>query len=221
MKIVEQLADIIRRGEFIEGQQLPTEHELARSLRVSRTSLREALVVLEMLGLIETRHGQGRFVRADQEAPFLHLNSVHIGEDESPFVLLEARKAFEPGVAALAATARTEEDVSRMQRILESGETHRRDVNQRTKADRLLHRAVAAATHNPLVQCIGEFLTDFMVEALWLALDRAAERIPGRLEEGWAEHRAICEAIEAEDADGACRAVLDHLTRVEQAMVEG
>jgi len=219
-RIVERLADMIQGGQLAEGQQLPSERELAAGLQVSRMSLREALVVLEMMGLIETRHGQGRFVRRADESSPLSLDASQTPENESPFTLLRARRCLEPSIAALAAIERTVGDLSNMRSILDTAAAHVDDREQRSRGDHLLHRALADATHNHLMQTCGEYLCDFMGEALWRALDAAAEEIPGRLEEGWAEHRAIYEAIEAQDAEGAFRTVADHLTRVEQAMLQ-
>jgi GntR family transcriptional repressor for pyruvate dehydrogenase complex len=220
MEIVDQLTDMILRGAFAEGEQLPSERELAEQLQVGRGSLREALSVLKMMGLIETKHGQGRYVHVTNErASLLHFGSTRLGEEESPFALLEARRALEPGIAAMAAKARSEDDLLKLRGILESAETRLHDTEHRTAADRLLHKTVAEATHNHLIQAVQEFLCDFMGEALWDALDKTAEEIPGRPQQGWVEHRAICEAIKAQDAGGASEAAFDHLRSVEGAML--
>ena len=220
LRIVEQLTAMIEAGQFAAGEQLPTERELAAGLDVSRMSLREALVVLETMGLIETRHGHGRFVRAADGSSLVRPDSSRIAESESPFTLLQARRSLEPAIAARAASERTAKDLSDMRSILERAEAHRDDTEERSNGDRLLHKAIARATHNHLLQACGDFLCDFMGQALWRALDAAAERTPGRLVEEFAEHRAILAAIEGRSPEEAFHKVDGHLMRVEQAMLQ-
>src|SRR5204863_7574961 len=98
-QIADQLAQLIARGEFPAGTRLPAERELAVSLGVSRTSVREAIISLEMSGLVEVRVGTGIFVTSQNAA--VHGNSVDSGP--GPFELLDARKLIEGEIAALAA----------------------------------------------------------------------------------------------------------------------
>ncbi len=219
VEIVDQLVDLIVHGQLTQGQQLPSERELTERLGVSRMSLREALIALEIMGLIETRHGQGRFVRfVDKRAPLLQFDSLLFGE-ESPFALLQARKILEPGAAALAARVQTEEAISRIGGALELGESNLSDVALRSKADRLFHRAIAEATQNAVIEAVMGFICELMGQKLWQALDYTAEAVVNRLLEFWVQHRAIYEAIRARDEQGASRAMLDHLEEVEKGMM--
>ena len=94
-QIAERLADDIRSGVLAPGERLPSERDLARTLEVSRASVREALASLALQGVVETRHGAGTFV--------VGLPPSEPPHDASPSAVLEARLALEPAVARLAA----------------------------------------------------------------------------------------------------------------------
>jgi len=219
LEIVDQLADLITRGEFAPGQQLPSERELVDKLRVSRASLREALIALEIMGLIETKHGQGRFVRSDEGAPLLQFDSATLVGEESPFALLEARKILEPGIAALAARVRSGKDLPRIRYALELAEANLDDRGLRDQADRLFDLAIAAATKNPVIETIMELISRIKTQKLWSALEGTARKIPGEAQMQWAQHRAIYEAIKAKDEEDASRRMLEHLEEVERSML--
>ena len=109
-QIADQLAQLIASGEFAVGSRLPAERELAASLGVSRTSVREAIISLEMSGLVEVRVGTGIFVTPRPETAPRQSRDAGPG----PFELLAARKLVEGEVAALAASAATEDDAAAM-----------------------------------------------------------------------------------------------------------
>src|SRR6476619_5959186 len=106
-QIADQLAQLIAKGEFPSGSRLPAERELAVSLGVSRTSVREAIISLEMSGLVEVRVGTGIFVTAPGSAGGRH--GVDTGP--GPFELLDARRLVEGEIAALAARQASPDDV--------------------------------------------------------------------------------------------------------------
>ncbi len=219
-EIVDQLADLITRGEFPPGHQLPSELELVEQLGVSRASVREALVALEIMGLIETQRGQGRFVRsADRGAAFPGQAQTWLAGEESPFSLLQMRKLLEPRVAGLAARVCSEQALARIADVLGLVKSGSEDTKLDSEADRMFHMAVAQATENSVVEAVAEFMCGLMGQKLWRALDYTGEGTLARLPFYWAQHRAIYERIKAKDEEGSSREMLAHLEAVETAMM--
>jgi DNA-binding FadR family transcriptional regulator len=196
-QVADQLAELIRRGEFTVGQRLPPERDLAKKLGVSRPVVREALVALEIAHLVEVRTGMGAFVKAAKPAPMADAGP-------SPFDLIAARKAVEGETAALAASAKDRAGLLRL--------------GEAVADDRAFHVGVAAAAGNSVLASI--------VESLWLGMHqpvfvRLSARTglpfdPDRVE---SEHRAVVDAILAGDAEAARTAMRAHLAAVEAAML--
>ncbi|MGB9668864.1 MAG: FadR/GntR family transcriptional regulator [Anaerolineales bacterium] len=224
LQIVNQFVDLIEQGEFKSGMQLPPERQLARYLGVSRSSLREALTVLQMLGLVETVSGEGTFITGKPgEAIKNYLNNVNVGE--SPFVIIQARKAIEPSIASLAATQRSESDLKRIADVLawiESDHSEEHVLGDIfSEGDREFHLEIAKATANPIVISIQEMFHSLMGQELWLTLMRHTSfSTPGRWEEAFQEHRGIFDAIKQGDARAASHLMKNHLQRVEKIMIE-
>ena len=220
-QIVEQILDLIERGDFQPGMRLPPERSLARQLEVSRASLREALTVLQMLGRVETILGQGTFVCEPQQNPLLDAPAANMGE--SPFSILQARKIIEPATASLAAGCRTEASLHRILEILESVEADHSQVQVIGEAfsegDRKFHMEIARATGNPILIATQQMIHDLMGQQLWVTLMRHTSfSVAGRWEEALAEHRSIYEAIQRSDATLAGVRMKAHLLRVEKIM---
>jgi GntR family transcriptional repressor for pyruvate dehydrogenase complex len=182
---------------------------------VSRGSIRDALRVLETIGLLVTRHGQGTFPQElDVDRLVAPLASVltyrHDLEDE----LLDVRRMFEPAVARVAATRITEEDLVDLQRILDA---QRRKLKTRQSAiveDTAFHGVLARATQNRVVVSIMATLNDLLVESRKLALKQ--EGRPGRSMQG---HEAVVAALQRRDADAAAEAMRHHIDQIADLLV--
>ena len=201
---------LILDGTFAPGRPLPGERPLAERFGVSRGSIRDALRVLETIGLIVTRHGQGTFPQElDVDRLVAPLASIlsyrHDLEDE----LLDVRRMFEPAVARVAAARITDEDLAELQRILDA---QRRKLKTRQSAiaeDTAFHEVLARATRNRVIVSIMATLNDLLVESRKLALKQKGR--PGRSMLG---HEAIVEALRRRDADGAARAMREHIDQI-------
>ena len=143
-QIADQLAHLIASGEFAVGSRLPAERELAASLGVSRTSVREAIISLEMSGLVEVRVGTGIFVTPRQEIAPRQSRDTGPG----PFELLAARKLVEGEIAALAASAATEQDAAALRESVARLAAQIDDFPAREAEDRDFHLRLAKATGN-------------------------------------------------------------------------
>lgn len=221
MQIVDQIIDLIRRGQFAIESQLPPERDLAEQLRVSRASLREALSAMQLLGLVETRSWQGTFVCSGAPSTLLRIDSSMLYQDlESPFAIIQARKAVEPQIAAIAATHRSEEALRRLEQIQDMAESDPHGRYLSSEGDRRFHLSVAEAAENPVLVSMMSIVYELMGQKLWLVLRDATAASPDRLRNYAIQHRGVCEAIFRQDANAAAARMSDHLDSVEKLMVE-
>lgn len=167
-QIIVQLSRMIREGQLRAGDRLPAERELAKRLDVSRTSLREALRVLEQSGVIATRQGGGTYVRdTSEESGFSPLTLVLDHSDDIVGDLWEVRAIFEPSIAARAAVRATtqhlvdlDEIVAKQRTLLNQNVPHATWLD----SDRAFHVAIARASHNVVairvIHLINQLLND-------------------------------------------------------------
>ncbi len=214
-KLYRRVSDGVLRqlaaGDFAVGSRLPSERELAEANAVSRATVREAMVALEMMGVVEMRKGSGIYV--------VGLGTPDTGEtpetgetlDVGAFELLEARRSFEAEAAALAAQRIDDEVLDELEALIETMTDP--DVAVSEPADRDFHIVIAAATGNSAMQAV---VTD-----LWAMRERCtlARTIHQRARGGGegvrvVEHRAILDALRAHDPDAARTAMRAHLDGV-------
>jgi len=212
-QIAEQIEALIRDGTFDPGRRLPGERELAERIGVSRPSLREALIALETAGLIETRMGDGTYVRADiGPTPVFPLAT---GRDLGPGTLeqFEARRALECAAAELAATRATIEQRAALQASLDrmTALVARRD---NPAAEHLLfHTTLVDAAQNQIFSRVVRELWRARQGAMWEVLRRKVEDLDS-WGAGLVFRRQLMEALAARDSMAA-RALMDaHFHRV-------
>lgn len=213
--VVEQIRELIQSGQLKPGDKLPTERSLAEQLGVSRSSVREALSALEVLGVIHSRQGLGNYVASNVSSDLPEEQFEDLIVDEGTFEIIEARQLFEPGVAALAARRRTDADlvvmrtcISEMERLLGEG----RDA---WEPDWGFHVAMANACHNPVVSALSDLITQRVSGRLW-QLMRAQNYAsdPSRPAHYLDRHRRIYAAIERGDAQAAEEAMRQDLAEI-------
>jgi DNA-binding FadR family transcriptional regulator len=216
-QIAAQLSALIASGEFAVGQRLPSERDLALQLGVSRPSLREALIALELEGMVEVRVGAGIWVTANQsEAPIKPLQH----EGEGPFELLRARWVIEGEIAAIAAREACAADLIIIRDAVASMERLERKNQDPSQADREFHLGIAAATRNSVLQAVVQDLWDRGRGAMWTLMEQHF-RTPALHEATIADHRAIYQALEAHDPREARNAMRAHLKRVDDEFARG
>ena len=204
-QIAEQLRGLIRAGEWVVGTRLPAERELAQQLGVSRPSVREALIALEVEGWVEVRTGSGVYV-LDRPQPGPALSPTEWG----PLELLRARRLVEGETAAMAATQAKRQHLSAMRQALRSmaAEVERGIMPQ--AGDRAFHSAVVEACDNMVLTDTLHHLWDSRSGPLFERLGSHFETL-----DSWrlalAEHQAIYDAIAAHDAAAARAAMHHHL----------
>ena len=214
LAVVDQLKQAIESGAYPVGGRLPSERELAEELGVSRPVVREAIIVLESRGLVQTRHGAGVFVQSAGEG----TSSASVDSDSGPFELIEARRLIEGEIAGLAAELVTDRQITEMQRLINRIGDMRLDKAQREKADRAFHIALARVTENDVLVGIVEKLWDMRYQsALCEYFFRRAREIG--IEPPVDEHQKVLDALKARDADAARTAMRDHLARVTENLL--
>ena len=211
-KLYRQVADSImasiESGDYKRGARLPSERDLAALFKVSRPTIREAMIALETRGVVEARHGSGIYV-TDHPPAQTDAEDLDIGA----FELTEARRLFEAEAAALAATIITEEQLQEIEAIL--GDMVKENArNQKGEtADRRFHVAIAQATRNSAITAVIENLWDRRYKSPLCVrmLERARSAgVKPRI----SEHRRILAALRKHDSQAARNAMRDHLGRV-------
>ena len=225
VQVVEQIIDLIERGTFPPGTQMPPERDLARTLGISRASLREALTVLQLRGLVETRPGQGTVVSDGLGGAVGRASLGNLNEGESPFSILQARKALEPSVAYLAALRGSHAAIASLEHILDwvNHDPARVQVlsDVFSDGDRKFHLAIAVATQNPVLVRMQRIVHGLMGQTLWLTLMRRSSfGTPDRWRDATKEHRLLFEAIQDRQPELARQRAEAHLETVERIMVE-
>ena len=214
-EIVVRLCQLIRQGSLKPGDRLTSERELAEQLRVSRSSLREALRTMELAGLIESRHGGGTYVRDalswDAVSP---LALVLQASDDTVGDLWEIRLIVEPEIAARAAIRASDSDIAALNELLARQESAIGQVDTSLAIDRAFHRELARASHNPVavrvVEMIGSLLTEGRIHFV-----TSRERQQNALR----RHRDILTAVGGRNPEAARNAMLNHLQEVEAHIV--
>jgi DNA-binding FadR family transcriptional regulator len=215
-QIADQLSALITSGEFAPGQRLPSERELARQLGVSRPSVREALISLELEGKVGVRVGAGIFVAGARPVPV----ALERPEGQGPFELLRARWLIEGEVAAVAARERTPADLHVLAAALTEMERCQRLSQSADSADRDFHVGIAAATHNSALISVIQDLWDRGRGEMWKRMEHLFQT-PALRSAAIRDHRAVLDELEAADARGARAAMRRHLERVDREFTRG
>lgn len=209
-EIIEQIQVLIKNGDLKPGDKLPSERELANSLSVSRSAVREAVSVLESAGLIEILPGIGIFLIEDKNnmilsrlSGTLNQQTLHLAE------LMDIRQGVEGQGAYLAAIFRTDEELETIREVFEG---LKQSPAMRTEAVHEFHRAVAAAAKNTTLLRIVELLLEKFSK------DHEVLHVTGEKQMLLMEYSNILDAIEGRDSEKAERAMKRHLVNVKSRM---
>lgn len=209
-QIAEQLRGLIAQGEFAPGRRLPAERDLARQLGVSRPSVREALIALEVEGRVEVRVGSGVYVREGHKHPNGHATIP--ATEWGPLELLRARRVVEGEIAALAATDGKRRQVDAVAAAIASMHADADAGIQPRAGDRAFHVAVAEAAGNVVLLETVQTFWDARRGPLFEKLGDHFESVPS-WRKAIAEHELVYEAIRAHDGAAARDAMRQHLDK--------
>jgi GntR family transcriptional regulator, transcriptional repressor for pyruvate dehydrogenase complex len=214
--IVDQLKQLIQRGEFRPGDRLPTERELAQRLGVSRAPTREALVALELLDVVEGRVGEGWFVKRPPEASL----EVNTDQGRPPSDILQARRLVECVTIEQAARQHGPEDIAALTSAVEGFQSELDRGQYSGESDRVFHLTLARISGNSVFADVVAYLWDLQNGRFFQLTEEIIGRRRERVERYVAEHRAMLAAVEAGDTEGARAAMRAHLEGVYRDLLD-
>jgi DNA-binding FadR family transcriptional regulator len=204
---IDEIKNFISSNNLKEGSQLPSERELVSRLQISRGSLREALRILEIMGLVEVRPGKGIFVRQVSGDLVVPLPSWVNKYKDAIYKHFETRLILEPEVAALAARRITEDEIRAIQdNVTRQSRLQEHDVVGIIRTDIEFHLLVTGAAKNETITMLMNSLAKISFEG-W----KAALRVEGRNESAVREHTELVKILSRRDEDGARTAMREHM----------
>ena len=209
--VAQQIQRLIVGGVLKPGDKLPPERELAERFAVSRGSVRDAIRTLELVGLVVPRQGEGTVVAdLSSEALAMPIASVLLRKREHIGELLDIRKMLEPALAARAAEHASPEEIAHLGDILRRQREKVLRGEPTIEEDTEFHYAIAVAAGNSVVRKVLDVLMDLLRETRSRSL-----QLQGRPHRSLTGHRRVLDAIKRRDAEGAERAVKQHLQEIE------
>jgi len=153
-KVIEQIKNMLYEDKLKKGDKLPSERQMAESLEISRSSVREALKELEIMGLIEVRPGDGNFIKENfEDILFQPFSTIFLIKESNPYEILELRKVVEKGAASLAASRISKDELAGIKNLLDKAKASSNEDNL-TDYDVSFHYKIAQASKNFLLQSI-------------------------------------------------------------------
>jgi GntR family transcriptional repressor for pyruvate dehydrogenase complex len=212
-RVAESIANAIAKGRYAPGSRLPAERDLAEEFAVSRPTIREAMIALEIRGLVGAKKGSGIYVTA---TPPDLTSTPEL--DVGAFELIEARTLFEGEAAALAATAIDAQQLDELRNLLvemeQAGES-----SAALDADKQFHLAIAKASGNSVVVSVVEMLWSIREQSplcVHMFAKARREGVTPRVN----EHQLIVDALAAHDPQAARETMRSHLRRVTADLLE-
>ena len=209
--VIDEIKGMIDRGDLKEGDKLPNQNDFAAQLGVSRTVLREALQILDQLGVIEQRPKYGTVIRAKAALLYsAHLIPPLISDNRATLELIQARRIIEVGSAELAAVKATGKQIKEMGALVEEMAKMQQedDAIQYTEKNIAFHLLIAKASHNRfmvhLLVTIRGFMEQWTQESLTV--------IPGLMDRSSKYHKAIYEAIRDKNPRKAGASMKKHMS---------
>ena len=209
-QVFDQLRELIFRGEFKAGEKILTERELAEAFGVSRTSVRDAINKLVVMGLLDQKQGQGTFVRSPESKEKSILATMVESQGASITDLLEVRMGLECNAAAMAASRAVEKDFQFMEKSIEEMQKEVKSGRLGTEADASFHMAIAYATNNPLQVFIMKNFYDFLFTGIKVNLE-GLYKIPSNVDTILEQHTLIYQAIRKGNPEAAHQAMKQHI----------
>lgn len=218
-QVIEQIKEMIVSGKLKRGDRLPPERELVEHLQVSRTSIREAIRALQIIGLVECKQGGGNFIKESFEnSLFEPLSIMFVLQNSKPEEILELRKIVEVETAALAAVKIKDKELKEIQEIIDQMKASS-DEELDAKLDKELHYRIAHASGNFLVvnilSAISSLIDSFIKDARDMILKQKENK-----EILLGHHESLYNALQAHDKSKAAKVMIKHLNFVNEFLAE-
>ncbi len=212
-QVFDQIRELIYRGKLRPGEKMMTERELAEAMKVSRTTIRDAIQRLVTMGLVDQKQGQGTFVKSIEDTLDNPLARAMKAQDASLDDLLEVRMGLECNAAALAAKRADEKDITAMGQTVHEMQTEIESGRLGTEADTAFHMAIAYAAKNPLHILIMRNFYDYLFLGIGENLACLYED-PENIQKILRQHKAILAAIKSRDPYKAHLSMGEHINFV-------
>jgi len=228
IEIAEQILRLIREGEYGKGDKLPSENHIASLTGVGRPVVREALCALQIVGVIESRVGNGSYVRAESSNEVQPRIFSLFRANESPFEALQARKYLEGGIVELAAKIATLVQITDLEQILKEanrsldlvrGEAGEEFLTVYLNYDRTFHIRMAEIAGNSLLLNHVTFYCKIMDQTLWRKLYGDFYSYDIQFKEAMCEHSGIVQAVKKKDTDLARQRMQKHFDNTIQRLI--
>jgi len=209
-QVIDQIKDMIINGTLKAGDKLPSERELVEQLQVSRTSIREALKALQIIGLVQCKQGGGNYISENLEnGLFEPLSIMFMLKDSNPEEIIEVRKVIEVQTAAIAAQKITDRELEDLE-ILIKAFKNSKDENDNVKIDKRFHYGIAKASKNFIIvnilNAISSLIDSFIKDARTkIIVDE------GNMEVLANQHEDIYMALKNHNSKKAAEAMKKHL----------
>lgn len=207
-QVFEQLKELLINGDWGPGDKIPSENELADKFNVSRITVRQALQRLGTLGLVETRRGEGSFVKTLDAGDSMNalIPTMYLGENNA-VEIIEFREIIETGCARLAAQRATKMDINDLKEIWNQMNIckENNDLRGFSKSDMDFHFKIAEITQNSLIIKTYSILRDVLEHAMQTTIDKMG------CENGLYYHKKLVEEIEAHDVKAAAKTMQEHI----------
>jgi len=215
--ILEQLKTALIKGELSPGDRLPTMKEIASSLNVSETPVRETLKALEAIGVVKIERGKGIFIKEDMGTHTISplIFNLILRHQKSPYHLLELRRLFEAGFIELAVQKRESKDLRKMKHALEDYKTSyekQAPLETLVSKDLAFHYAILEATKNPLIMEIGMTVYELLWKTIRLSLYKSG------IEKAIHTHLMLYEAVRDKNREKAINTVLTYCLEEEKEL---
>lgn len=209
LKVVDKILELVLERSIKPGDKVPSERLLSNELNVSRPTIREAMVALELAGIVEIRTASGIFLKS---LPQKHIE-LSLDKGPGPFEILEARLVIESEACALAAEKISEHELIQLSELLREMEEENLQENPTEKADQAFHIAIASATGNSAITTIVNWLWDLRNNSELSTHFHKRVRLDG-IRPIIDDHKTILGALKARDAMQARTAMHKHIQRV-------
>jgi GntR family transcriptional repressor for pyruvate dehydrogenase complex len=215
--VIEQIQNMVMEGELKKGDKLPSERDLSEQLGVSRTSIREAFRALEIIGLLESRQGEGNFIKGKIESSFFEPLSVMFMLNKGKAKdVLELRMAIEIEAAVLAAARINDEECQELQQLMKSLKNAQNE-KESAKIDKRIHYKIAEITGNCLIMnllnAISTLIESFIVNAREKLLEEEERRFILIN-----QHQKVCDALIERNPDKAGEKMREHLEFINEVI---
>lgn len=208
LEVANQIENLITSGQIKPGERLPSERDLAARFEVSRPTIREAMIALEIAGLVEIRTGSGIYVLDQVEKQEIGLRD----EGPGPFEILEARRLLEAETVALAAARITKQQLSELESALQEMEREDSEGSVTEQADQRFHCIIAEASQNSALAATVSWLWQLRNRSEISTLFHQRVREHG-VHPSVDEHRRILSALKIRDPLAAKSAMQAHISR--------